>query len=142
MALAVCAQDVNHALISFVVYFSCPGTVLREKELESALLIAFAVTEAEWRHFPFIVTVAAVSCLTDVLYLHVALRISICRNLFYGKALAQVLAAIQIFQSQNLLSCAALLVHLPPEVESPLLLVYSFSTHIAQQMELGLYLSS
>lgn len=133
----------NHTLISFVVSFNCPGMVLREKKNWIRFANYFCCNRdlVETQHFPFIVTAAAVSCLTDVLYLQVALKISICMDMFYGKALAQVLATIQIFQSQNMLNCTALLVHLSPEVKTPLVFVYSFCTYIAQQ-ELGLYLSS
>lgn len=90
----------------------------------------------ETQNFPFIVTTVAVSCLTNVLSCisHVALKI--CRDLFYGKTLAQVLATIQIFQSQNILNMCICLQKCRP----PLLFVYSFYT--AQQTELGLYLSS
>lgn len=96
----------------------------------------------ETGHFPFLVTIVAVSCLTDVLCLHAALKISNAGTCFYGKALAQVLATIQIFQSQNMLNYTALHVHWSPEVENPtpacLFLFYSHSP----ATELGLYLNS
>lgn len=60
---------------------------------------------------------------------------------FIDRPLAQLLATIQVFPCQNKLNCTGR-VHLSLEVETSLLLVYSFSTHTPQQTELGLDLNS